>query len=231
MTTGKTIALTRWTFVLDRKANCRPAVREEMSVLRKLTICQRLMMLALGMSVRENRADLGESGRNLLIHQCLLCACSGLAFRVWTEEPGRLQSTGSLRVGHDWSDLAAAAAAAGRDNSPRSGGPVEPYSCAKAESTMWYWIIRAHGGDCGFCDLSTEPSSVIGTGGVAPEALPWRQVRPEKIPHFVTRWRSRLTQLRTKFFAVCFGGRRVRVKTHQSLGGLFVSIWKRSWFS
>ena len=101
MTTGKTIALTRWTFVLDRKANCRPAVREEMSVLRKLTICQRLMMLALGMSVRENRADLGESGRNLLIHQCLLCACSGLAFRVWTEEPGRLQSTGSLRVGHD----------------------------------------------------------------------------------------------------------------------------------
>ena len=32
----------------------------------------------------------------------------------WTEEPGRLQSMGSHRVGHDWSDLAAAAAAAGR---------------------------------------------------------------------------------------------------------------------
>ena len=28
----------------------------------------------------------------------------------WTEEPGRLQSMGSWRVGHDWSDLAAAAA-------------------------------------------------------------------------------------------------------------------------
>ena len=28
----------------------------------------------------------------------------------WTEEPGRLQSMGSLRVRHDWSDLAAAAA-------------------------------------------------------------------------------------------------------------------------
>ena len=26
----------------------------------------------------------------------------------WTEEPGGLQSMGSLRVGHDWSDLAAA---------------------------------------------------------------------------------------------------------------------------
>ena len=32
-----------------------------------------------------------------------------------TEEPGRLQSMGSLRVGHDWSDLAAAAASSRRD--------------------------------------------------------------------------------------------------------------------
>ena len=30
----------------------------------------------------------------------------------WEEEPGRLQSMGSWIVGHDWSDLAAAAAAA-----------------------------------------------------------------------------------------------------------------------
>ena len=30
----------------------------------------------------------------------------------WTEEPGGLPSMGSHRVGHDWSDLAAAAAAA-----------------------------------------------------------------------------------------------------------------------
>ena len=38
---------------------------------------------------------------------------STLAWKIpWTEEPGRLQSMGSLRVGHDWSDLAAAAAAA-----------------------------------------------------------------------------------------------------------------------
>ena len=36
-----------------------------------------------------------------------------LAWKIpWTEEPGRLQSMESLRVGHDWSDLAAAAAAA-----------------------------------------------------------------------------------------------------------------------
>ena len=30
-----------------------------------------------------------------------------LAWKIpWTEKPGRLQSTGSQRVGHDWSDLA-----------------------------------------------------------------------------------------------------------------------------
>ena len=33
-----------------------------------------------------------------------------LAWKIpWTEEPGRPQSMGSLRVRHDWSDLAAAA--------------------------------------------------------------------------------------------------------------------------
>ena len=37
---------------------------------------------------------------------------STLAWKIsWTEEPGRLQSMGSQAVGHDWSDLAAAAAA------------------------------------------------------------------------------------------------------------------------
>ena len=38
--------------------------------------------------------------------------CSVLAWRIpWTEKPGGLQSMGSHRVGHDWGDLAAAAAA------------------------------------------------------------------------------------------------------------------------
>ena len=33
-----------------------------------------------------------------------------LAWRIlWTEEPGELQSMGTHRVGHNWSDLAAAA--------------------------------------------------------------------------------------------------------------------------
>ena len=33
---------------------------------------------------------------------------------LWTEEPGGLSSLGLHRVGHDWSDLAAVAAAARR---------------------------------------------------------------------------------------------------------------------
>ena len=38
---------------------------------------------------------------------------STLGWKIpWTEEPGGLLSMGSHRVGHDWSDLAAAAAAA-----------------------------------------------------------------------------------------------------------------------
>ena len=38
---------------------------------------------------------------------------STLAWKIpWTEEPGGLQSMGSHRVGHDWSNLAAAVAAA-----------------------------------------------------------------------------------------------------------------------
>ena len=42
---------------------------------------------------------------------------STLAWKIpWTEEPGRLQSMESLGVGHDWGDLAAAAAVA-------AGGP------------------------------------------------------------------------------------------------------------
>ena len=37
---------------------------------------------------------------------------STLAWKIpWTEEPDGLQSMGSLQVGHDWSDLTAAAAA------------------------------------------------------------------------------------------------------------------------
>ena len=46
---------------------------------------------------------------------------STLAWKIpWMQEPGRLQSMGSWRVGHDWSDLAAAAAAWSKDTDKRA---------------------------------------------------------------------------------------------------------------
>ena len=48
----------------------------------------------------------------LYIKKTMATHSSTLAWKIpWTEEPGRLQSMRSHRVGHDWSDLAAAAAA------------------------------------------------------------------------------------------------------------------------
>ena len=63
---------------------------------------------------------------------------STLAWKIlWTEEPGRLQFMGSWRVGHDWSDLAAAAAAwryleMGLPKATRSWG----WSCHE-----WDWCL------------------------------------------------------------------------------------------
>ena len=49
-----------------------------------------------------------------LLEKAMATHSSTLAWKIpWMEEPGRLQSMGSHRVGHDWSNLAAAAAARG----------------------------------------------------------------------------------------------------------------------
>ena len=46
-------------------------------------------------------------GREDLLEKGMATYSSILAWRIpWTEEPARLQSIGSHRVGHDWSDLA-----------------------------------------------------------------------------------------------------------------------------
>ena len=56
----------------------------------------------------DNKQSLAaETGKAMAPHSSIL------AWKIpWTEEPGGLQSMGSHRVGHDWSDLAAATAAA-----------------------------------------------------------------------------------------------------------------------
>ena len=53
---------------------------------------------------------------------------SVLAWRIpWTEEPGGLQSTGSHRFGHDWSDLARSTLHS-----------LRPYNCSVVEpSSTW----------------------------------------------------------------------------------------------
>ena len=67
MTTGKTITLTRWTFV------------------------GKVMSLLLNMLSR------------LVMEKAMAPHSSTLAWKIpWMEEPGRLQSMGSIRVGHDW---------------------------------------------------------------------------------------------------------------------------------
>ena len=66
MTTGKSIALTRWTYV------------------------GKVMSLFFNMLSR------------LVMEKAMAPHSSTLAWKLpWTEEPGRLQSMGSLRVGHD----------------------------------------------------------------------------------------------------------------------------------
>ena len=67
MTTGKTIALPRWTFV------------------------DKVMSLLFNMLSR------------LVTEKAMAPHSSTLAWKIpWMEEPGRLQSMGSQRVGHDW---------------------------------------------------------------------------------------------------------------------------------
>ena len=44
-----------------------------------------------------------------ILEKAMATHSNTLAWKIpWTEEPGRLQYMGSRRVGHDWSDLAAA---------------------------------------------------------------------------------------------------------------------------
>ena len=71
---------------------------------------------------------------------------STLAWRIpWTEEPGRLQSMGLWRVEHDWSDLAAVAAAVKTMVFPLVMYGCESWTIKKAEHQridafeLWCW--------------------------------------------------------------------------------------------
>ena len=79
---------------------------------------------------------------------------SVLAWRIpWTEKPGRLQSIGSHRVVHDWSDLAAAAAAAAY---PFSGNWTEVSCIPGRFFTIWATREAPH---CIYYSLKVETYS------------------------------------------------------------------------
>ena len=71
----------------------------------KQKLCLRHSVLCWGHNSQEGGPNLCLSEKAMAPHS------STLAWKIpWTEEPGRPQSMGLLRVGHDWSDLAAVAA-------------------------------------------------------------------------------------------------------------------------
>ena len=108
MTTGKIVALTRWSFA-----------SKEMSLLFNML----------------SRFVIGEGNGT---------HCSTLAWKIpWTEEPGRLQSMGSLSVGHDWAtSLSLSCIGEGNGNplqcsrleNPRDGGAWWAAVCGVAQS-------------------------------------------------------------------------------------------------
>ena len=76
-------------------------------ILNFITVNFKVWMIQLG---RQESKEIFNS--MLYMEKEMATHSSVLAWRIpWTEKPGRLQSMGSHRVEHDWSDLAAAAAA------------------------------------------------------------------------------------------------------------------------
>ena len=63
------------------------------------------------MKNREVTVRVGEAIEDIWVGTILITHSSTLSWKIpWVEEPGKLQSMGSQRVGHDWSSLAAAVA-------------------------------------------------------------------------------------------------------------------------
>jgi len=114
MTTGKTIVLTRWTFVGK-------VISLLLNMLSMLAVtflprskCLLISCLHSPSSVilkpRNIKSDIVSTVSHLFAmelwdrtEKTIAPHSNTLAWKIpWTEEPGRLQSMGSLRVGHDW---------------------------------------------------------------------------------------------------------------------------------
>ena len=91
--------LNRWDLLLcSFRPVIPPSVSLFTSLLRSSLVAQMVKRLP---TIQETWV--GSLGREDLLEQEMATHSSILAWKIpWTEEPGRLQSTGSQRVGHDW---------------------------------------------------------------------------------------------------------------------------------
>ena len=117
MTAGKTIALTRWTFVdkvmclllnmLSRLVITFLPRSKRLNFMAAITICSDFGVFALYYKIK--CINIWKICINIwkicitLSEKAMAPHSSTLAWRIlWMEEPGRLRSMGSWRVGHDW---------------------------------------------------------------------------------------------------------------------------------
>ena len=113
-------------------------------------------------------------GREDLLEKEMAPHSSTLAWRIpWTEEPGRLQSIGSLRVGHDWatsvSVLPLSCIGEGNGNplqcscleNPRDGGVwwAAVYGVAQSQTRLKWLSSRPYNLCCNYWTLSLKHES------------------------------------------------------------------------
>ena len=105
------------------------------------------MWLAWWPSGRESACNVGDLGWEDPLEESMATHSSILSWRIpWTEEPGRLQSTGSQRVGHDWSDLTCIAdlLRCTAETGEGTGNPLQN-SCLENPMDGGAWWAAVHG--------------------------------------------------------------------------------------
>jgi len=91
------VVVIKFLYVLAWPKDGTPIAQESLEVLLKLK------NLGLNIIERHNQDFLFNSNSRWSLEKAMAPHSSTLAWKIpWTEEPGRLQSMGSLRVRHDW---------------------------------------------------------------------------------------------------------------------------------
>ena len=105
MTTEKTITLTRWTFFKVMSLLFNMLSRLVIAFLqrsKRLVISWLQPPSAVILELKKIKSPTVSTVPPSICHEVMATHSSTLAWKIpWTEEPGGLQSMGSLRVGHD----------------------------------------------------------------------------------------------------------------------------------